>query len=317
MRQFNYLKLANRVLSKNIVTYIIEINKFKEKQNSLQNANPTELDKFLSAKASNKIAGITTTNSRIWQLIHGKIKPQNKNEDEILSYYNILNFMHENYDTLQINCDCILYMYYNLFKFGELPNKRKVDVLNVICENYKNALKAGIINDLILIHCFVLDFLCLRPFDKGNGRISRLLNLLLLYKSKYFVGCYSSIAFFIANNVKEYNDSIQTSGQGWENEKNVPTLFIEYMLNIILSCYKDFDFKQNFAYHIDETSYNSIKSFAEEHNGAFSKKDVLMTCSNFGGRSVAERNLKRLVAEGFIKRVGIGHNTLYIRTDAS
>ena len=314
MKEVDYLKHIYQIKDSEVLLCIAKINSFKEKQASYPKTKPTELDKFLSTKASNKIAGVVTTNSRLWQLIENKTIPKNRTEEEILNYYSSLDSIHENYKVLPIHSNYIIQMYRNLFKFEELPNKQKVDILDTMCENYKNALKSGIFDSLVLIHCFVLDLLCLHLFNKGNGRISRLLNLLLLYKCGYFAGCYSSIASFIINDVNTYYETVRILSQRWKDKKNNPQLFIKYMLNVIISCYKDFELRQNFADYVNQTSYDVVKSFAEKHNGVFSKKTVLTACQDIGGRSLIEFNLKRLVREGFIKRVGLYASALYAKT---
>jgi len=131
---------------------------------------------------------------------------------------------------------------------------------------------------------------------------------------RIFCGILLNIASFIANDVRTYYDAIRLSSQGWKDEKNNPQPFIKYMLDIVLSCYKDFEFRQNFANYVDQASYYVVKSFAEQHDGAFSKKAVLVACQNIGGRLVVERNLKRFVREGVIKRVGLYASALYIKT---
>ena len=201
--------------------------------------------------------------------------------------------------------------------FKPLEPYETPDAINMICENYQAALDKEVVDELILIPCFILDFLCVHPFNDGNGRMSRLLTLLLLYRRDYLVGKYISIEKAIADTKEAYYDALQKADQGWHEEKNDPKPFIKYMLGVILSCYREFENRVNVVNDsgTKSTSYDVVKAYVEERIGKFSKQEVLIGCPSLGSSSV-ESALKKLVEDGTLIRIGAGRKTLYARADS-
>ena len=352
MRSFDYTHLANRTWDNEILSYVSKIHEYKGKQELFLRQKPIELNRLVeiakiqSTEASNRIEGIVTTNSRLKQLMADKTTPKNREEEEILGYRNVLNLVHENYDMIPVRSSYILQMHRDLLKytnysygghFKTTPNEidmvlesgEKVvlfkplepyetpDAINQICENYQTALDKEAADELILISCFILDFLCVHPFNDGNGRMSRLLTLLLLYRSGYLVGQYISIEKAIADTKEAYYDALQKADQGWHEEKNDPKPFIKYMLGVILACYREFENRVKIVHDsgTKSTSYDIVKAYACEKIGKFSKQDVLMGCPSLGSSSV-ESALKRLVEDGTLIRIGAGRKTMYARADS-
>ena len=352
MRLFDYNKLAERTWDNEILSYISKIHEFKGKQELFLRQKPVELERLIeiakiqSTEASNRIEGIITTGSRLKQLVADKTTPKNRDEEEILGYRNVLNLVHENYDMIPVRSNYILQMHRDLLKFTNysyggqfkttpneidmmLENGEKVilfkplepyetpDAVNAICESYQKALDKEIIDELILIPSFILDFLCIHPFNDGNGRMSRLLTLLLLYRSGYLVGKYISVEKAIADTKEAYYDALQKADQGWHEENNDPKPFIKYMLGIVLSCYREFENRINIVHSAGtkSTSYDIVKTSALDKIGKFSKQDILISCPSLGSSSV-ESALKKLVDEGILVRIGAGRKTLYARSDS-
>ena len=352
MREFDYSKLADRTWDNEIISYISKIHEYKGKQELFLRQKPVELERLIeiakiqSTEASNRIEGIITTGARLKQLVADKTTPKNRDEEEILGYRNVLNLVHENYDMLPVRSNYILQMHRDLLKYTNysyggqfkttpneidmmLGNGEKVvlfkplepyetpDAINMICENYENALGKELVDELILIPCFILDFLCIHPFNDGNGRMSRLLTLLLLYRSGYFVGQYISIEKAIAETKESYYDALQKADKGWHEEKNDPKPFIKYMLGVILSCYREFEDRITVVERAGtkSTSYDIVKAYVSERIGKFSKQEVLVSCPSLGSSSV-ESALKKLVDDGTLIRVGAGRKTLYARADS-
>ena len=188
--------------------------------------------------------------------------------------------------------------------------------VDAICEEYQKALDKELVDELILIPCFLLDFLCIHPFNDGNGRMSRLMTLLLLYRSGYMIGQYISIEKAIADTKEAYYDALQKADRGWHEGTSDPKPFIKYMLSIILSCYKEFEARISIA-HVSgakSTSYDVVKAYVSERIGKFSKQEVLVGCPSLGSSSV-ESALKKLVEEGILVRIGAGRKTLYARAE--
>jgi len=349
MRNFNYEKLAERTWENEIVAYIAKIHEYKGKQELYSRVKPIELERLIeiakiqSTEASNRIEGIVTTDARLKQLISDKTTPKNRDEEEILGYRDVLDVIHENYKYIYLTPNYILQLHSKLLartplsyggKFKTTANEivmvypdgkketlfvpvspyETPEAMRILCESYDSAIKKELIDPLILIPCFILDFLCIHPFNDGNGRMSRLLTLLLLYQSGYEVGKYVSIEKAIADSKEEYYNSLAISDRNWHEEKNDPKPFIKYYLSIILSCYREFEKRVGTISDngVKSTAYNIVKKYVEESIGVFTKQDVLINCPKLGSSSV-EASLKKLVEEGILERLGTGRKTCYVK----
>lgn len=352
MRQFDYSYLADKTWDNEIMSYISKIHEYKGKQELYLRQKPVELNRLVeiakiqSTEASNRIEGIVTTNARLKQLVADKTTPRNRDEEEILGYRNVLNLVHESYEYMPVCSNIILQMHRDLLKRTNLSyggkyktTSNEIDMIletgekvvlfrplepfetptavDTICEKYQEALDKELVDELILIPCFFLDFLCIHPFNDGNGRMSRLLTLLLLYRSGYMVGKYISIEKAIADTKESYYDVLQKSDIGWHEGTNDPTPFIKYMLAIILSCYREFEERITIAHQpgAKSTSYDVVKAYVSERMGKISKQEVLIGCPSLGSSSV-ESALKKLVDDGTLVRIGTGRNTFYVKADA-
>lgn len=352
MRAFDYSKLADRTWDNEIVSYLSKIHEYKGKQELFLRRKPVELKRLIeiakvqSVEASNRIEGIVTTSSRLKRLMADKTTPQNRDEEEILGYRNVLNLVHENYDAIPVRSNDILQLHRELLKYTNysyggrfktvpneidmfLENGEKVtlfnplepyetpDAVNAICENFQIALSEESADELILIPCFILDFLRVHPFNDGNGRMSRILTLLALYRSGYFVGQYVSIEKAIADTKEAYYDALQKADKGWHEENNDPGPFVKYMLGVILSCYREFEKRLTVVREAGakRTSYDIVKTYASGRIGKFSKQEVLVGCPSLGSSSV-ESALKKLVDDGILIRIGAGRKTLYANADS-
>ena len=352
MRNFDYEKLKTRTWDNDIISYVAKIHEYKGKQDLYLRQKHVELKrlgqvaKIQSTEASNRIEGIVTTNARLRQLIEDKTSPHNREESEILGYRDVLNLVHESYEVLPLSPSYILQMHLDLLKhttlsysgcFKTAPNEitamfqdgKKIvlfrsldpyetpDAIASICESYNLTLAKEEVNPLILIPCFILDFLCIHPFNDGNGRMSRLLTLLLLYKNGYMVGQYISIEKAIADTKEDYYDALAQADSGWHEEENNPIPFIKYMLGIILYCYRDFENRVTLSERagIKSNACDIVKEYVSGKIGAFTKQEALISCPSLGSSSV-EASLKKLVAEGMLTRIGSGRKTRYVRSDA-
>lgn len=349
MREFDYSKLKERTWDNEILAYIAQIHEYKGKQDLYLRQKPVELKRLIeiakiqSTESSNQIEGIVTTNARLKQLVENKTTPRNRDEEEILGYRNALNIVHESYEAIPVRSNYILQLHGEMLKHTAfsyagkyksspneidmvLENGKKVvlfkplepyetpDAVERLCDEFDKAINEGIVDSLIIIPNFILDFLCIHPFNDGNGRMSRLLMLLLLYRSGYIVGQYISIEKAIADTKETYYEVLQQSDQNWYEGENDPKPFIKYMLGIILSCYREFESRVTLAEKTGKRSnaYDIVKAYTKSTIGKFSKQDALASCPSLGSSSV-ESALKRLVEEGAIIRTGAGRKTMYIK----
>ncbi|MBQ8080787.1 MAG: Fic family protein [Clostridia bacterium] len=352
MRGFDYSKLANRSWPSDILNLVAKIHEYKGRQDIFVRQKPVEMDRLVeiakiqSTEASNKIEGIVTTSTRMKQLFEEKITPRNRDEDEIMGYRDVLNIIHESNEYIPIRPSYILQLHRDLLRragasyggsfktvqnyinetrpdgttftrFTPIAPYETAEAIDRLCEAYEQALAKERIDALILIPSFIVDFLCIHPFNDGNGRMSRLLTLLLLYKNGYSVGKYISMEKQIEKTKDRYYDVLEMAGVGWHEEKNDPTPFIRYMLQVILACYTEFEDRVALMAKVGafSTAYAVVKKYVENKIGQFTGAEVVANCPSIG-RSSALAALKRLTAEGLILRHGAGKNTYYTRAES-
>lgn len=352
MRPFDYSRLAEKAWDTDILNLVAKIHECKGRQDLFIRQKPVELDRLVeiariqSTEASNKIEGIVTTSTRMKQLFAAKTTPRNRDEDEIMGYRDVLNTIHESYAYIPVRPSYILQLHRDLFKragfsygghfknvqnfinetkpdgtavtrFTPVAPHETPDAVENLCNAYEQAVAHEKIDALILIPNFICDFLCIHPFNDGNGRMSRLLTLLLLYKSGYSVGKYISIEKQIEKTKDRYYDTLEASDAGWHEAENNPTPFIRYMLQVILACYTEFEERVGFLSDTGNgsTAYDIVRKYTEEKVGKFTGAEVVAHCPSIG-RSSAIAALKKLTEEGLLIREGSGRSTFYVRADS-
>ncbi len=346
MREFNYSKIKEQKWDSDVLGYIAAIYKEAGKQELYLKQKPGELEKLVeiakiqSTETSNAIEGIVTTSTRIKQLVEEKTTPKNRDEQEIAGYRDVLNTIHESFDVIPISQNYILQLHKMMYSYMNNPMAGKTknvqnyisvkypnghtetlftplapfetaNALDKICEEYNRVIGNNEAEPLLVIPTFIHDFLCIHPFNDGNGRMSRLLTTLLLYRNGFYVGKYISLEAKIAQNKDLYYESLKSSQYGWHegNEDVLP--FIKYFLGIILSAYKDFE--DRFA--IIETKLPAVeivRKASMNKIGRFTKQDIMDLCPSLSISSV-ESALRKLVQSGDLKREGTGRATRYAR----
>lgn len=195
-------------------------------------------------------------------------------------------------------------------RFIPVPAFQTADAMDSLCQSFQNAWQENIIDKLLLTPMFILDFLCIHPFNDGNGRMSRLLTTLLLYRSGFYIGRYISLEAKIAKNKDLYYDALSRSQAGWHEGTEDVVPFIKYMLSTILAAYKDFD--DRFAIVEEKLpAIDMVRKAAQNRIGRFTKQDILDQCPSLSLSSV-EGALRRMVAAGELRREGAGKATCYV-----
>ena len=301
-----------------------------------------EIAKVQSTEASNAIEGIRTTNTRIRQLVAEKTTPRNRSEQEIAGYRDVLNIIHESFDAIPITQNYILQLHKILYSqtnnpiagrtknvqnyisatypdghteilFTPLAPYETPEALDRICGEYNRVIGNMELEPLIAIPIFIHDFLCIHPFNDGNGRMSRLLTMLLLYRSGFYVGKYISLEAKIAKNKDLYYDALSASQEGWHEGKDDPVPFIKYLLGTILAAYKDFEDRFSLL-EAKLPAIETVRRAAHNKIGRFTKQDIRELCPSLSLSSV-EGALRKLVESGELRREGNGKNTCYYRTE--
>ena len=346
MRSFNYSAIKDQKWDSETLGLIAAIYKEAGKQELFLKQHPEELEKLVeiakvqSTEASNAIEGIVTTNTRIRQLVEEKTTPRNRDEQEITGYRDVLNVIHDSFDTIPITQNYILQLHKMLYShmnnplagqtktvqnyisttypdghvetlFTPLAPYETPEAMDKICEEYNRVIGNMELEPLIAIPIFIHDFLCIHPFNDGNGRMSRLLTTLLLYRSGFYVGKYISLEAKIAKNEDLYYNALAESQIGWHEGTEDVVPFIKYILGTILAAYKDFEDRMELV-ETKLPAIEMVKRASENKIGRFNKQDIRELCPMLSDSSI-EGALRKLVASGELQREGKGKNTCYFR----
>ena len=346
MRTFNYSIIKNQKWDSETLGLIAAIYKEYGKQELYLKQRPDELEKLVeiakihSTEASNAIEGIVTTNTRIKQLVEEKTAPRNRDEQEIAGYRDVLSIIHASYDAIPLSKNYILQLHKIMYShmhnpmagqtknvqnyisatfpdgnskilFTPLAPFETLEALDRICEEYNKVIGNMELEPLIAIPIFIHDFLCIHPFNDGNGRMSRLLTTLLLYRSGFYVGKYISLEAKIAKNKDLYYAALSRAQHGWHEGTEDVVPFIKYLLGTILASYKDFG--DRFAIVEEKLpAIEIVRKASLNIIGRFTKQDIREQCPSLSLSSV-EGALRKMVAAGELKREGAGKATRYIR----
>lgn len=347
MKNFDYITNPAKLLTPEIVQMVGSIHEHKGKQELFLEANIDELKTLLevaliqSTGASNRIEGIFTSDKRLEELVSQKAEPRNRSEQEIAGYREVLATIHESYEYITPRPNIILQLHRDLYSYSQgnigdtyknsdnviaetdaeghqkarfipVPAFQTAEAIDELCAHFLEAWEANLIDKLILIPMFILDFLCIHPFNDGNGRMSRLLTLLLFYKAGYIVGKYVSMEMLIEKTKETYYEALQASSVGWHEDENSYEPFVKYYLGIMLKAYNEFENRvEHLKYH-NLSKPDRIKAVIDNKVGKITKKEIMELCPDISKVTV-ERTLTDLVKSGYIAKVGAGPSTGYVR----
>lgn len=346
MRSFNYSAFKEQKWDSGILGLIAAIYKEAGKQEQYLKQRPQEMEKLVeiakiqSTEASNAIEGIVTINTRIKQLVEEKTTPRNRDEQEIAGYRDVLNVIHESFDAIPITQNYILQIHKMLYShmnnplagrtksmqnyisaaypdghteilFTPLAPYETSESLDRICEEYNRVIGNLEVEPLIIIPIFIHDFLCIHPFNDGNGRMSRLLTTLLLYQNGFYIGKYISLEAKISKNKDLYYSAMSQSQTGWHEGKEDALPFIKYILGTILASYKDFEERISLVQE-KLPALEMVRMASKSKIGRFNKQDIRELCPTLSDSSI-EGALRKLVAAGELKKEGKGKSTCYFR----
>lgn len=344
MREFNYIQNYGTLLTPEIVALLSQIHEHKGALTLVAETNAdtltqlVEIAKIQSTEASNRIEGICTSDKRLRKLVLDKTKPQTRSEHEIAGYRDVLNTIHENHPFIPPKPSVLLQLHRDLYKFSVQPGGNYKITDNVIeetdetgrrfvrfapvsawetseavdrlCRALEDTLNESAVDPLLVIPMFILDFLCIHPFGDGNGRMSRLLTLLLLYRAGYDVGKYVSIEKLIEQSKDSYYEALYLSDQGWHENKNNYLPFIRYYLGVILAAYREFDERARLLTAAKVSKPDRIRSILQEHLGKITKSELMAQCPDISQVTI-QRTLNELVKSGEVIKLGGGRYTSY------
>ncbi len=332
MRDFKYNQLWKNLTHADTCKQLTQIHEFKGRQDLYRESQSEEITllekvaRIQSVESSNKIEGIFTSNERLALLMEDKTASQDRNEAEILGYRNVLNIIHESFPYVPLENRYILQLHKiltepsdgrtggkykqsnniiqetaadgtNTVRFQPVEAWQTPQAMENICTAYQQALPLA--EPLLLIPIFIVDFLCIHPFSDGNGRMSRLLTLLLLYQSGYFVGKYISIEKLIESTKESYYETLQKSSQRWHEGENNYQPFVEYFLSILLIAHSQF---QDRTEAIRLSPDQQLRKLLSETLGKVHLMDIKAKCPNLDESTILNV-LRELESEGIIVKV--------------
>ena len=347
MHTFDYKETPKQLLTPDIVKMLSSLHEFRGKQELYIEAESDvltallDIAKIQSTKASNKIEGIYTSDERLEALVMEKTEPRNRSEEEIAGYREVLATVHDSYEYIPIRPNNILQLHRDLYSFsssdtgGRFKNTDNViaesskdgqqrvrfipvpafqtpEAMENLCNEFNNAIDRAEYDPLLLIPMFILDFLCIHPFNDGNGRMSRLLTLLLFYRSGYIVGKYVSMEMLIEKTKETYYEALQNSSIEWHNDKSDYTSFVRYYLGVVLKGYNEFQDRIEHLKYCRLSKADRVKAVFEKNLGIVKKSDIATLCPDISETTI-ERTLKELLEAGFIEKVGKGRATGYAK----
>ncbi len=341
MRNYNYETIYTRLLTPEIVQLLAQIHEHKGEHARVQEDELThliEIARIQSTEASNRIEGIYTSDERLQKLVKAKTTPRNRSEKEIAGYRDVLATIHSSHEYIPVKPGMILQLHRDLYKFSGMsfgggyktadnviseedshgnkhirfhpvPAWETPEAMEQLCRAYNDLCNSGRYDPLLMIPVFILDFLCIHPFNDGNGRMSRLLTLLLLYRAGYHVGKYISIEQLIERTKDAYYDCLQESSCDWHEAENDYAPFVTYQLGVILAAYREFSDRVKVVSESTRKP-NRIREIIQGHLGKITKAEIMQQCPDISQTTV-QRALNELVKSGEIIKIGGGRYTSY------
>lgn len=345
MRQFDYKREYAKLLTPDVVALLAAIHEYKGKEDAIAERKRdtlnqlVDLAKIQSTEASNRIEGIITTADRLKKIVRDKTMPKTRSEKEIAGYRDVLATVHESHDYIPPRPSMILQLHRDLYKFTgksiggsyknsdnviaeELPDGTKrvrfqpvpawetPEAMDRLCSAFEEAVNGAEMDPLLLIPMFVLDFLCIHPFNDGNGRMSRLLTLLLLYRAGYTVGKYISIEKIISDSKETYYEALQDSSFDWHEGKNDYAHFVRYMLGVVVAAYRKFESRAALIVDSDYSKPDRVREVIKGRIGPITKSEIMEECPDISQITV-QRALGDLLKRGLIIKIGGGRYTKY------
>lgn len=346
MREFHFEKVYHTLLRADIVALVGQIHEYKGEQNLFIEAKADALTQLLdiariqSTEASNRIEGIYTSDARLKKIVQDKTMPKTRGEKEIAGYRDVLATIHESHDFIPPKPAIILQLHRDLYKFSGMSiggsyktsdnvieeedadgNKfvrflpvaawETAEAVEHLCESYDVACQNAELDPLLLIPAFILDFLCIHPFNDGNGRMSRLLTLLLLYRAGYIVGKYISIEKLIERSKETYYEVLQQSSDRWHEEENDYVPFVRYLLGVVVAAYREFSSRVQLLTTSGMSKPDRVRVIIKSTLGKITKTEILQKCPDISQATV-QRALNDLMKSGEIIKLSGGRYTAYI-----
>ncbi len=292
-----------------------------------------------STESSNRIEGVEVDKKRLVPLVLGKLKPMDRPEEEIVGYRRALDHINRNYKKIDINPASIQKLH-ALSQGGMISDagkwkERSNDIIEILsngerivrftpvaptdvpkymeqlCHAYNDTANSNKLPELIAVSNFILDFLCIHPFRDGNGRVSRLLTLLLLYQQGFEVGRYISLERIIEETKDSYYEALKKSSLNWFDAKHDLIIWWHYLLGTIKSAYQELKNKVELSSTGDNMSA-IIRQTALAFGMPFSVADIIRINPTLD-RELIKKVISSMKKEKIIKMVGKGRGAKWVK----
>lgn len=324
MRNYDYRNKWKALLTPRVLRNLMVIHEYRGEQRIIVDRHMGELADFIelakiqSAESSNKMSGIQTFDERLKKIVLNKTLPKNRMEREIAGYRDVLNTIHENSEHIPVRSTFILQLHRELYKYENTKNGgvfKSVDdetseSVDRLCKAYRDAVEHAEVDTLLLIPMFMVDFLCISPFQYGNGRMSRLLMQLLLYQSDYNVSKYISVERQIEEEADTYYRVLQESFEGWREEENNYEPFVDCLLRAIAAAYREFSDRTRRLEEKKITKPDRVEEEIRNTVGTITKAELMEKVSGVSQTTI-QRTLTELVKKRKIRKIGDGRYTKY------
>lgn len=349
MEHFGVRRLADMTLPMSSVRQLTTLGEMKGKQELWKTQKPEVLETLrqvaviLSTESSNRIENVIVEPERLRALMANATTPQTRSEAEVAGYRDVLQTIHGSWEYMELSPNVILQMHRDLYRYSPQQGGRWKQTNNQItelwpdgtvrirfaettpahmtdqavaglCEAFRGLCASGTVDDLVLIGSFVLDFLCIHPFSDGNGRMARLLTLLMLYQSHYQVGHFISLERIIEETKTSYYDSLYRSSQGWNTGQNDLLPWLSYFLGVLTAAYKDFEERVGQADGVG-TKSGAVRTAVAEARQPFTMQEIANACPTTSLATI-RKVLNQLKAEGRIVCTEKGRNARWLRVSA-
>ena len=345
MKIYDYKNTPKHLLTPDIVAMLTSIYEHKGRQELYIEAHAdalstlTEVAKVQSTGASNRIEGIQTTDKRLEEIVKRKSTLRNRSEQEIAGYRDVLATIHESYDYIHPRPNIILQLHKQLYSFAQsgvggvyknsdnfitetnadgnetvrftpVPAYLTANAVESLCTAFNQSIEKGEHDSLLLIPMFILDFLCIHPFNDGNGRMSRLLTLLLFYRAGYIVGKYISLEMLIESTKDTYYEVLKECSVQWHEGENDYAPFVRYYLGVLQKAYHEFEERVTHLQHRGLSKPERVKAVIDSKLGKITKQEIIESCPDISKITI-ERTLNSLVKSGYLVKIGGGRSVAY------
>jgi len=339
MRSFEHGYLLETAISHSLAMTLRGLGEFRGRQVLYSEQSPEVLETLRrvamiqSVESSNRIEGITVPPERLSELVAEKTTPRDRPEQEVAGYREVLGDIHLRHASLRLSTRLVLQWHRTVYRFTRerrgqwkdrdnvivevRPDRRQVvrfrpasalvtpEFMRRLIDLFGRSLAEGKTDPLLLIASFILDFACIHPFMDGNGRIGRLLTLLLLYQAGYEVGRYISLERIVEKSKETYYEALRQSSQGWHDGRHDLRPWWEYFLGMLTAAYNEFEARVGTITSARGAKREMVRRAIDRLPDPFTIADLRRVCAGVSEPTL-KRALSEMAARGRIRHLGVG-----------